>query len=145
MTLIGTIRTLESGALAKLIEGLLCNDVTAGHHHGRIGIGGLFLGHWADKDAVEVVLAWQGDFDGKFVLRGPFGALLFHDALHFQQVGERYCAGRGSYKKGRVGTETQQRTKLSVERVGYFFPRRVVVEEAAVGRVLDVLPEGHCA
>ena len=37
--------------------------MTAGHHHGGIGICALLFGHGADEDGVEVVLAGEGNFD----------------------------------------------------------------------------------
>jgi hypothetical protein len=39
------------------------NDVAAGHHHGGVGVGGLFLADGAHEDGVEVVGRGEGDFD----------------------------------------------------------------------------------
>ena len=108
-------------------------------------VGGLLFGDGADEDGMEMVLAGQGDLDGQLVLRGPFGALFFHDALHFQQVGQRDGAGCGGDEEGGVGAEAEQGAEFTVEGVGHVFPGGVVVEVAAVGRVLDVLPVGHGA
>lgn len=145
MAFVGTVRALESLVLRQLLEGFLGNDVAAGDHHGRVRIGGLFLADGADKDGVEVVLARQWDFDGEFVLRGPFCALFLHDALHLEEVGEGDCAGCCGDEEGRVGAEAEEGAELAVKGVGDFFPGGVVVEVSSIGRVLQVLPVGHCA
>jgi hypothetical protein len=41
----------------------MSHDVAARHHHGRVGVRGLFFGHGAHEDGVEVVGVWEGDFD----------------------------------------------------------------------------------
>ena len=59
----GTVRAFEARALANAVEGFLRYDVTAGHHHWRVCIGGLLFGDGADEDGVEVVGWWERDFD----------------------------------------------------------------------------------
>ena len=75
----------------------------------------------------------------------PLCAFLLHDGLHFEEVRKGDGAGGGGDEEGRVGAEAEERAKFAVEGVGDFFPGRFVVEEATVGRVLDVWPEGRCA
>jgi hypothetical protein len=63
MAFIGTVGALEACAFRDLVEGFLGNDVPAGHHHWGVGVGGLLFRDRADKDGVEVILAWKGYLD----------------------------------------------------------------------------------
>ena len=69
------IGTLEAGAFGELLERLLCDDVAAGHHHGGVGVGGLFFCDGADEDGVEVVGWGEGDFGLYLHVRVSFSEL----------------------------------------------------------------------
>ena len=50
VTLVWTIRTLESAALGMSAQALMRNDMSARHHHRRVLIRCLFFGYGTNKD-----------------------------------------------------------------------------------------------
>lgn len=57
-TLAWTVRAFESRAFTEPEKGLVSNNVTTRHHHGRIFVRGLLFRNGADEDRVEVVGRW---------------------------------------------------------------------------------------
>jgi hypothetical protein len=59
----GTVGALEARAFGDAVERFLCDDMAAGHHHGRVRVGGLLLGDGTHEDGVEVIGWWEWDLD----------------------------------------------------------------------------------
>lgn len=103
MTLIRAVRAFESTILAQPQERFLCHNMTARHHHWRVLVCSLFLGHWTDEDGVKAVGGWERHFDlltrlahlevrmigesyWNLVIGSPLGPLGFHDNLKLGEV-----------------------------------------------------------
>jgi hypothetical protein len=128
MALHGTVGALEARAFGDAVKRFLCYDMAAGHHHGRVGVGGLLLGDGTDEDGVEVIGRWEWDFDlftvsccsfpmswsratwtyRKLILRRPLCTRLLHDVLQLQQM--RQCDGSSGRRnvQRRICRETEQ-------------------------------------
>lgn len=63
MAFVRTVRALEAAALTQAFQRLLCDHVSAGHHHRGVFIRGLLFGDGTDEDGVEQVRRRKRDFD----------------------------------------------------------------------------------
>ena len=141
MTLAGTVRALELGALAVGVEALLADDVSAGHHHGGVAIGGLLLADGAHEDAMKNIGRRQRDRHRHLLRRRPVRPVDPHDLRCLRQQRQRDAPCRRCHEQRRLRREPQQRAELFREGARCVVPGGVVVEERAVRRFVDVLVE----
>jgi hypothetical protein len=76
----------------QLVETILSDNMSTHHHHRRVVLGRLLLGHGARKDRVVPVLGRHGDLDRQLIRLAPPTFALAHDLAALLDPRERPAA-----------------------------------------------------